>query len=484
VNYNWAFGDNSSVFGLNPSHLYSTAGNFNVIATATSNHNCINNAIQTVTVYPKPNVNFQSTSTCLNQATQFNNQSNIMAGSIIKYRWDFENDGTIDDSTANPTHIYPTAGTQQSRLVAISNSNCINQNINPVIVHYNPVANFLAPSTCMPASSNFSNLSSSADGTITSYAWDFNGDNFIDNNQPTPQYIYTQVGNYGVKLEVQTQYGCVNTIIKSVYVNATPSALFTAQNNVGCPLLCVNFTNNSTIGTGNIVTNQWIFGDNSSPDYTQNPTHCYSTGNYNVTLKVVSDSGCVSSSSIPNLVNVYPTPVADFNVTPNEVEITMPLIEVEDKSVGANTIKYLFSDGTVKNTPDFSHTFNTVDAKTVAIMQVVSNAYSCKDSIIKLVIIKPAYAIYIPNAFTPNSDGLNDGFRAEGVGIAQFSLQVFDRWGKLIFESDDINKAWDGSVNGKGDSETTKQEVYVWKAQVVDVLKQQHNMIGHVTLLK
>jgi gliding motility-associated-like protein len=249
-------------------------------------------------------------------------------------------------------------------------------------------------------------------------------------------------------------------------------------------MLCVNFTNNSTIGTGNIVTNQWIFGDNSSPDYSQNPTHCYSTGNYNVTLKVVSDSGCISSSTLPNLVNVYPTPVANFNVTPSEVEITMPLIEVEDKSVGANSIKYLFTDGTVKNTPNFSHTFNTVDAKTVAIMQVVSNEYACKDSIIKLVIIRPAYTIYIPNAFTPNSDGLNDGFKAEGVGIDQFSLQVFDRWGKLIFESDDINKAWDGSVNGKGDFETTKQEVYVWKAQVVDVLKQKHSMIGHVTLLK
>lgn len=484
VNYNWAFGDNSSALGLNPSHLYSNAGNFNVIVTATSDHNCVSNAMQTVVVHPKPNVNFQSTSTCLNQATQFNNQSNIIAGTIIKYRWDFENNGTIDDSTANPTHIYPTAGTQQSRLMAISNSNCISQNISPVVVHYNPVANFSVPSTCLPAATNFSDFSSSVDGTITSYAWDFNGDNIMDNSLQNPQYIFTQSGNYGIKLEVQTQYGCVNTLIKSVYVNSTPSALFTAQNNEGCPSLCVQFTNNSTIGSGNIVTNQWIFGDNSTPDYSQNPTHCYSTGNYQVTLKVVSDSGCISSSTIPNLVNVYPTPIADFNVTPDEVEITMPLIEVEDKSIGATTISYIFNDGTTKNTPNFTHTFNTVDAKKVAIMQLVNNSYGCRDSIIKLIEIKPAYALYIPNAFTPNSDGLNDGFKALGVGIEEFKLQVFDRWGALVFESDDINKVWDGSVNGKGDMESSKQEVYVWKAQVVDVLKHHHNMVGHVTLLK
>lgn len=484
TSFNWLFGDNSNLLGSNVSHTYLSYGTYNATLTATSDHNCSNSISQNVIVHPKPIVNFQSTTTCLNQATQFNNQSSIISGSIIKYRWDFENNGIIDDSTANPSFVYLNAGNQQSRLVAISNNNCINQNIGPVVVHFNPVANFSAPSTCMPSNTSFTNLSTSADGLITSYFWDFNGDNLIDNNQPNPFYNYTQVGNYGVKLEVQTQYGCVNTIIKSVYVNATPSAVFTAQNNIGCPVLCVNFINQSTIGNGNIVTNQWIFGDNSAPDYSLNPTHCYSTGIYQVTLKVVSDSGCISSSILPNLVHVYPTPIADFMVTPFEVEITMPLIEVQDQSVGASTVKYIFDDGTIKTTRDFNHTFNTNDAKTVSIMQLVKNTYGCRDSIIKIVRINPAYAIYIPNAFTPNSDGLNDGFKAEGVGIKEFKMQVFDRWGNLIFESDDINNGWDGSVNGKGDAESTKQDVYVWKAQVVDVLKQHHDMIGHVTLLK
>jgi gliding motility-associated-like protein len=484
VNNQWAFGDNTSSLLANPSHLYNGFGSFNITLITSSNFGCVNSVSQLVTVHPKPTVNFQSTTTCLNQATQFNNQSSIASGSIIKYRWDFENNGTIDDSTANPSHIYPTAGTQQTRLMAISNNSCVNQNLNPVVVHYNPIANFSVPSTCMPASSHFTSLATSSDGTITSYAWDFNGDNLTDNNQQNPQYIYLQSGNYGVKLEVQTQYGCTNSIIKSAYVNSTPSALFTAQNNTGCPSLCVQFINNSTIGSGNIVTHQWIFGDNSNPDYSQNPTHCYSTGNYNVILKVVSDSGCVSSSTLPSLVNVYPVPVANFNVTPEEVEITTPMIEVEDRSIGASTIKYIFNDGTIRNTPNFNYTFNTDVAKTMSIMQVAFNSYGCRDSIIKQIEIKPAYVIYVPNAFTPNSDGTNDGFKAVGVGIATFKMQVFDRWGALVFETDDINNAWDGSIKGKGDFESTKQEVYVWKAQVTDVLSEKHSMIGHVTLLK
>jgi gliding motility-associated-like protein len=480
----WTYGDNSVGTGYNSTHQYGNPGTFPVTLTVHTGNSCTSSFTQMVVVHPKPNVNFQSTITCLNQATQFSNQSNISSGSIVKYRWDFENNGSIDDSTANPLFIYPTAGTQQSRLVAVSNNNCINQNINPVIVHFNPIANFSAPSTCIPASTQFHNASTSGDGAITSYAWDFNGDNIFDNNLQDPNYIYTSVGNYGVKLEVQTEYGCVNSILKSVYVNATPSAIFSAQNNTGCPSLCVKFLNQSTIGSGSIVTNQWIFGDNSNPDYTKNPSHCYSTGNYNVTLKVVSDSGCISSSTLPNLVNVYPVPVANFNISPNEIELTTPLIEVEDRSTGASTVKYLFDDGTIKTTRDFSHLFNGSESHNIAIMQTVSNSHGCKDSIIKMVIIKEAYTIYIPNAFTPNNDGLNDGFKAVGIGIAQFKLQIFDRWGKLIFESDDINKGWDGSVNGKGDAESTKSDVYVWKAEVVDVLKERHSMIGHVTLLK
>jgi gliding motility-associated-like protein len=482
--YTWSFGDGTTSPIANTQHLYNSYGNYNVQLTATSNHNCSNTLLQTAIVHPKPIVQFQSTTACLNQATQFNNQSSIIAGSIIKYRWDFDNNNTIDDSTSNPSYIYGLAGTIQCRLIAISNNNCSNQNINPVTIHQNPAALFSAPSTCMPSSTQFQNLSTSSDGLITNYNWDFNGDNIIDNLQQNPTYNFAQTGNYGVKLEVQTQYGCSNSIIKSAYVNATPSVLFAAQHKIGCPSLCVNFVNNCSIGSGNIVTYQWIFGDISSPDFTQNPTHCYASGNYNVTLKAVSDSGCVASSMQPNFVTVYPTPIANFNVTPSVIEITEPLIEVEDKSTGATAVNYVFSDGTLKNTANFTYLFTTDVAKTVFIMQKVVNSYGCRDSIVKQVDIKPAYVLYIPNAFTPNSDGLNDGFKALGIGIAQFKLQIFDRWGVLIFESDDINKAWDGSVNGKGDYDSTKEDVYVWKAEVTDVLKQHHDLIGHVTLVK
>ena len=161
-----------------------------------------------------------------------------------------------------------------------------------------------------------------------------------------------------------------------------------------------------------------------------------------------------------------------------------PLIEATDQSIGANTIVYKFDDGTIKNTRNFNHTFNTTYAKKVSIMQIAVNTNGCRDSITKIVDIKPAFTIYIPNTFTPNNDGVNDGFLALGIGIKEFNLQIYDRWGKLVFESDDINKAWDGSINGEGDYESAKQDVYVWKATVKDVMLKNHDLIGHVNLIK
>lgn len=480
--YQWAFGNGSGTFQNNPSIIYNAIGTYVATLTAVSNNNCSASTTQTVIVNPVPVVNFAASASCFNQATQFINNTTIQTGTIAKYRWDFENNNTWDDSTANPTFLYPNFGNMQARLQAISNANCYNQTVNPVVVHGNPVAKFKVNSVCLGDNSNFINLSTSNDGGIVSYQWDFNGDNVVDNYSQNPIHNYNTNGVYLAKLEVQSQYGCANVFSKSVYVNAKPIAKFNATNVSGCPSLCVNFTNVSTISNGHIVTNQWIFGDNTAPGYAINPVHCYESGTYNVTLKVVSDSGCISQYTSPGLVTVYPHPVAGFYVNPEEVEDLQPVINVTNTAIGATAVTYTFSNGTAYNQPNFTHTFNTEIPQVIYIMQIAVNGYGCKDTITKPVDIKPSFVIWVPNAFTPNSDGKNDGFMAKGVGINKFKMWIFDRWGHVIFETDDINKAWDGTVNGG--EEPIKDDVYVWKAQVEDVFRKNHDLTGHVTLIK
>jgi gliding motility-associated-like protein len=478
----WNFGSNNTTYATNPQIMYSAIGNYTVSLTSTSNNNCKSTYTSVVSVYANPIPNFVTTTACLNQATQFTNGSTIQSGTISKYRWDFDDNSSWDDSTANPVYIYPGFGSKNCKLQAISNNNCYSQKINVVVVHGNPVANFKANSTCLGDVTNFQNYSTTSDGSITSYQWDFNGDNITDNISSNPSLTYTANGIYLTKLEVQTQYGCINVMSKAVYVNAKPVAQFTATNKTGCPSLCVPFQNNSYINNGTIVTYQWDFGDNSGPLYLKDPTHCYESGTFNVTLKCVSDSGCISNFKSMALVNVYPKPIAGFNVTPEEIDELEPQIQVTSTALGATTTNYMLNPGPMYYTPNFTHALNYDGPGKQLIVQFVTNNYGCSDTLIKILDIKPVFVIYLPNTFTPNADGLNDGFGAKGEGILKFEMQVFDRWGHIVFQSDDIYNYWDGSV--KGGNEPIKDDVYTWKVQVLDVNHKNHDLVGHVTVLK
>jgi gliding motility-associated-like protein len=96
------------------------------------------------------------------------------------------------------------------------------------------------------------------------------------------------------------------------------------------------------------------------------------------------------------------------------------------------------------------------------------------------VVVSPSIVLYIPNAFTPNGDGLNDIFQAKGYYIEKFDMWIFDRWGEEIFHSDDLLKGWDGTLKGK----MSENGVYTWKVIAIDVQKKRHLLTGHVVLIK
>jgi gliding motility-associated-like protein len=89
-------------------------------------------------------------------------------------------------------------------------------------------------------------------------------------------------------------------------------------------------------------------------------------------------------------------------------------------------------------------------------------------------------ALYVPNAFTPNGDGINDVFVIRGVDIKDFQLFIFDRWGLLLFETDNYNDHWDGTYKG----EPVQLDTYVWKINYSDFQRNHHKLIGHVSVVR
>jgi gliding motility-associated-like protein len=163
------------------------------------------------------------------------------------------------------------------------------------------------------------------------------------------------------------------------------------------------------------------------------------------------------------------------------------LVSFEDQSVGA--LYWAWDFGVPVITTDSSSlqnpTYSYADTGIYVVQLIVTNSFGCTDTAYNDVEIQPEYVIYAPNAFTPlNHDGINDYFMPQGVGIDpnNFEMTIFDRWGNAIFKTTDINKGWDGKANG-GDK-VAQIDVYVWKIRTKDYRGDNHDYIGHVTIIK
>jgi gliding motility-associated-like protein len=168
-------------------------------------------------------------------------------------------------------------------------------------------------------------------------------------------------------------------------------------------------------------------------------------------------------------------------VSPQTSTIVDPVISFTDLSTGTDFWNWNFGDLQTSVVQDpSSHTYATVG--TYIITLIASTQYNCIDTAYQTIIIEPDFLFYIPNAFTPDGDGINDFFTGKGIYIEEFEMSIFDRWGNLIYRSDDITKPWDGKAN-KG-TEIAQSDVYVYSIKVTDFKMGKHNYSGIVTLVR
>jgi gliding motility-associated-like protein len=256
----------------------------------------------------------------------------------------------------------------------------------------------------------------------------------------------------------------------------------------GCPIVCASFADHSSVTGGDVISTwDWNFGDGSIPSNAQNPQHCYpQTGLYDVTLIVTSNHSCKDTLTRVHAVEVYPNPVAEFTPDPNPASILNPLVTLNNASSSDVTNwYYYFGDGDSISslTPSPVHMYPTSAPETYTATLYVRNSYNCWDTIQHDIVISPEFTFYIPNAFTPNEDGVNDYFYGQGIGIEKYDIYIFDRWGNLIYHGDNIYASkWDGRANHGDD--VAQQDVYVWKVRLTDVFGKKHDYIGTVTLVK
>ncbi|MCB0403121.1 MAG: gliding motility-associated C-terminal domain-containing protein, partial [Flavobacteriales bacterium] len=213
-------------------------------------------------------------------------------------------------------------------------------------------------------------------------------------------------------------------------------------------------------------------------------SHTYNTpGTYDVTLTVAdANTGCVNSITKNNYVEVFANPVADFIMDPNPTTMFNPTINFFDQSY-TNIVNWWWNFGGLDTSgmQNPSYTFPEDTGKYLVTLTVI-DANGCTNTITNTAIVKGEFAIYIPNAFTPDFDGMNDGFGPKGFGISteDYGFYIFDRWGEILFESHTLFEPWDGTYKGK----LVPNNVYVWRIVFQDLDGKTYKKTGHVSVVR
>ncbi len=506
--FNWDFDNNGTTdltnTSLTTNFIFPNHGNTNVSYTVSTSPEpglaCKTSTMKPVYVHPIPNAAITNTNTCID--TQPSNMSGITStiaiGTITNYAWAYGDGNTSTSNLTYPTtHSFTSAGNYVVTLTVTSNGGCSHTNSTTISVWEKPYATFAYSKTCFGKRTNFSGTQAAVSGSIAAYNWDFNNNtNTSEALGQNVSYTMAGQGTQTVNMLLTTNRGCTNIIPGTVYINYTPRPNFYAPKRAGCSDLCIKILDSSAVLTGPAQNNkwEWNFGNGqsfSSSNGTLTGDVCFTNSSntalkqYDLKLILRSDSGCVDSIIKRNYISVYPNPRADFDWKGIEGNILTPEVQFTNTSIGASSLHWFFNDVNVtdsSNKPNPVHYFNTDEPRDYLVWLAVRNQYGCKDTTSKNVIIEPDFTFYIPNTFTPNGDGVNDYFTGKGIGVKTFAMRIYDRWGEMIYYTEDMAKGWDGMVKNKDTPD--KLDVYSYRVLVTDLKGKVREFVGHVTLLK
>lgn len=307
----WDFGDNSSSTALSPSHYYPNNGTYDVQLSVTDVKGCIGTATEQLTLGEPLSVSFQSFSVCKGDTVSLNAQ--LLSGTVpvSDWQWDF-GDGT-SCSGQTVSHLYALPGTYMVSVIATDTNGCTGQASHPGVVRAAPQAQFSANPAFFGSPSELISQIQVGSAPVTYRRWEFgDGTPPVIVTQDTVHHVYPSPGQFDATLYIADSLGCQDTAtglleVWSNYVKAEWVA------DTVCSGRLTRFFDQSMVGSGDIVSWLWNFGDNAV-SYEQNPVHSYdSAGTYQVVLVITTDLGITDSAKANVL--VYDSPIAAFDYT-------------------------------------------------------------------------------------------------------------------------------------------------------------------------
>jgi gliding motility-associated-like protein len=438
---------------------------------------CVDSITSFIKVLPKPLAKFGFTQVCNGDSTMFSDSSTLTTGSINEWKWVFGDGGTSNRTSSAPFgYVYNSYGNFAASLSVVSDSGCISDVLTKeVTVHALPVTDFGLPtSVCMPGSdARFNNLTTVPNGSIStvSYAWNF-GDGSSTSTATNPTHTYAASGSYSIQLTATSAAGCTKDTTKvfSAFYEK-PTADFVVSDTSICQGIESRFFDSSFAPSS--VVNQWLwsFGDGTTSSL-EDPVKTFAApGLYSVKLSVTTPQGCTADTT--KTVRVFLQPVVDAG--PNQIIEEGTAIQMQPV-VNDTTLNFLWTPSIyLSNATALQPTLRPLFNQTYRLTATGAGNCSAFDTV-RITVLKP---LLIPNAFSPNGDGINDTWQIPYlVDYPGHVVEVYNRYGQVVYRVVGYSKPWDGTINGK----PLPVGVYYY---IIDLKKEKYPQItGPLTILK
>ncbi len=408
-------------------------------------------------------------------------QNNPIAESLAQYTWSGPNGYSSFNSVAEIQNVSSLDEGVYALELTFDGLECILSTAAWTLEVFDPSASFEPPASQCLQDNAFEFTAEGATTATAVYTWSMANASPPELVGPiASDVVFPNAGWHTIELVLQ-ENSCENNFVDSIWLDEAPLLNPLDINwspSSGCPPILVHFDDNSA---NPALSYSWEFGDggfSSDPD----PVHVYSElGSFDVTVVASSMTECVSviSTELPGIIQTYSGPEAGFSVSPLVVDILDGEVSIVSLASPTLNCTYQMADGGFIAGHDGVHTF--LESGVFQIVQTVTDSDGCSATSRGEVTVNGTL-FYAPTAFTPDQDGVNDVWRPQVTGVTEYALQVFDRWGELVWSASDPDVPWLGQVQQGG--HFAPNGLYHWTVRLEDQSRFPRSYSGTVTMMR
>jgi gliding motility-associated-like protein len=451
-NFNWSVGQ-GNINGsnqVNPVQISWGSPGIDTIMVSFTSADCGDRlSILPVQILPLPDADFHTSDfsiACSGLPVTFTDETTVSQGLVTLKTWTWGDGGSDTTHQLTIDHSFGVIGDFQVTLRAMTSYGCAAETTKPVTIIPYPQADFSYFRSCIQQPVILTDLSTGRD--IDKWSWDFDSTPAITGNTNTqkPSATFNSFGTFPVTLVVENKYRCRDTVTKAITIYDVPKAMYDYE--TPCEGSGNSFFSNSLEADTSITEYNWKVLDNNIllNIYLNDPANIYlpEAKEYQVRLNIMDAYGCVDS--VTKTINTIPKPSGSFTFT-DYYNTTYGWLLFENTTSGALSYQWFFGDSDSSSLTNPDVKFNLEANYPLTLISYSQEG--CPDTLVKWYYYLPGLSM--PNAFTPDNDGLNDTFRpvTERTTLDPYLLMIFDRWGKNVYTSNVPEQGWDGTMNGK-----------------------------------